>query len=145
MGMRSQHKEEQKELRRQYLERKQAQEQMEENAWGKVVEVLAHSDHYLTASQIAVLAHNGLTVKEVEGNMRVVARAPGGRTSWGQSHKSHSGVLQRLQDSPNYRLDEKHKEITKRFVEIDENGRIVPGSEIHRTRRVSEYKIEGRK
>lgn len=131
-GMRSNHAAEREILCKQLFQLRQDQYEAEEQEWSKVMDVLMNNQgQYLTSSEIAAKAKTELTVDEIRANMLYNAR----RCSWDGYHFSHSNVLNSAVNREGAGiLDRSTKTITRRFVEVDENGEVILGSMFERTR-----------
>ena len=131
-GMRRNHAAERDVLRKQLDQLYRDHYEAEEQEWFKVVDVLMNNQgQYLTSSEIAAKAKTELTVDEIRANMIYNSQ----RCTWDGYHFSHSSVLNAAINKHGAgTLERSAKTVRRRFVEVGEDGEIIPSSVIERTR-----------
>ena len=132
MGMRSNHVAERDVLVKQLRDMYRDQVAAEEREWEKVMAVLKNNEgKYLTSSEISAAAGTELSVNEIHSNMIYNERV----SCLHSRNCSHSSTLRNaIGFYGTGNLNRSTKTTTRKFVEVDQNGNIIPGSVIERTR-----------
>lgn len=108
----------------------------EHNAMNEMLNIARHSDHPLTAREIAARCHSGISKHEVAGNLIAMSDPHGCSRYWHNDwcccYKISEVKIPHRDKGEEIKIESGRNKVAT-FVEVDENGHIVPGTQFTKT------------